>query len=67
MIVGGVGVDVGVFVGGGVLLGVAVKRVAVGRGVRVLVGVGVDVGVRVGVNVGGSKRVGVTSTSGGYS
>ena len=63
--VGGVGVGGGVSDCVGVLLGVAVKRVAVGRGVRVEVGVLVAVGVRVGVSVGGIRRVGVKSTSGG--
>ena len=47
------------------LLGVAdIDGVADTR-VRVGMGVGVRVGVRVGVNVGGSKRVGVSSTSAG--
>ena len=41
--------------------------VKVGRGVRVGNGVRVGSGVRVAVAVGGNKRVGVTSTSGGYS
>ena len=51
----------GVIVGRGVAVldGVYDMRTRVGNGV------GVKVGVRVGVNVGGSKRVGVTSTSGG--
>ena len=65
MIVGGVGVSDGVFVGG---TGVG-ERVAVpvGRGVRVGLGVSVGVNVRVGVNEGGRTRVGVMSASIGYS